>query len=284
MLSLVLQACTTHSPNEQAPERSADSVSAIPDGLLDSLSGHWMLTDLSIESGETGSGRYKTQTLKDILYGLKYTPLQLGNTGKAIETNHYDHRLLNLYWSFLEPDTLLLHNDTIRQIFHIQSYRNGLLQTHYIPGENRETSQRLYCNFSQLHPEKGGVPDLFIPALSAWRTIPLKQESEQAIKHRLKSLLLYNAAYIRGIHFSSYQGLNTKHLNLPYDYYRGGMVLKPLDKCVNFQMLFFNTTDSKKAYQLLEQLSSTVKFPRIPHNKNFMLEYATYMDLLANNL
>lgn len=62
------------------------------------------------------------------------------------------------------------------------------------------------------------------------------------------------------------------------------MVLKPLDKCVNFQMLFFNTTDSKKAYQLLEQLSRTVKFPRIPHNKNFMLEYATYMDLLANNL
>ncbi len=271
-------ACTPNKATDMANNKIPFSV--------DSIFGYWMVTAIGVQQTNTTLLLIDKEKLSQALSELKYVPLYFSNTGSLTQTNNIDFKLKFLNWSFTEPDTLLIHSDSTQQFFLVKRYANGFLETEYLPNPRLTTKPkaRLFCTFCRIRPEKEGITNLFSEPLSMWRKPIENTISKPDIKARLKSLLLYNAAYIRGIFYSSYQALNTKHLNLPFDYYRGGMVLKPLKDCVNFQMLFGVTQTNTYAYSLIEESSKRITYPRIPKNKNYILEYATYMELLAKNL
>lgn len=268
------------------PNQTKDIATSDTPFSVDSVFGYWMVTAIGVQQTNTTLLPNDKAKLAQVLSDLKYVPLHFSNTGSLTQTNNIDFKLKFLNWSFTEPDTLLIHGDSTQQFFLVKSYKNGFLETECLPNPNLATKPkaRLFCTFCRIRPEKEGITNLFSESLSMWRNPCDADASHDEIKARLKSLLLYNAAYIRGIFYSSYQAINTKHLNLPFDYYRGGMVLKPLQECINFQMLFGVTKTNTYAYSLLEEASKRSKYPRIPQNKNYILEYATYMELLAKNL
>jgi hypothetical protein len=212
-------------------------------------------------------------------------PVLFSENGEKLESYSSDLRINKLKWYFKSIDTLIEYNAGLYRKYEVVNFKNETLKLNYCSLDSMNNpADNLYFTLCRIHPEKYTQQSLFSEDLSAWRYKAKKHETDQAIKQRLKSLLLYNSIYIRSIYNSSYQALNTKHLHLPFDYYSNNMLFKTKLNSDNFNMLFNDSSDASKAYQLLIDASAHIKYPKTSTKDDYILEYAMYMDSLANRI
>lgn len=212
-------------------------------------------------------------------------PVEFLADGEKIESYSQDLKTSKLKWYFKTNDTLVEYNDQYYRKFEVLNFKNETLKLKYfVVDSNSIITDVFYFTLCKIHPEKYSSQSLFSKELSLWREKTSQKESQLQLKLKLKSLLNYNSVYLRSIYYSNYRALNTKHLHLPFDYYSNSMLFKTKLNSDNFNVLFNDTADASKAYQLLKDASSTIKYPKTPIKDDYILEYANYMDALANRI
>ncbi len=227
------------------------------------------------------------EQLKVVDASILYMPLAFLKNGKYFQANAISLEMNQFDWSFDNDSTILLKNEKAlgKGLFiklKVVELKKSIL-TLEVLGNTLSNKMKLFYKVCRIRPESFGVDNLFSEELNAWRNIKATLKTETEVKQRLKSLLKFNAAYLKGLNASAYKALNFKHLNLPFNYYNGGMVIKPLEESINFAVLFNEGETTKKAYSLLQKADAMSKYPKLS-KEQFVLGYAMYMEVLEKNL
>ena len=252
----------------------------------DSLVGHWIVVDTYAETEYETLKKEVDQQLKTVDASILYMPLAFLKNGNYFQANATSLEMNRFDWSFDTDGAILLKNEaalgkgSIK--LNVVDLKNTIL-TLQVLGNDTSNKIKLFYKVCRIYPEKFGVTNLFSEELNTWRNTSVTIKTEAELKQRLKSLLRFNAAYLKGLNASAYTALNFKHLNLPFNYYNGGMVLKPLEESINFAVLFDEGETTKKAYTLLQKADGVSKYPKLAKDK-FVLGYAMYMEILEKNL
>ncbi len=122
---------------------------------------------------------------------------------------------------------------------------------------------------------------MFSDSLNAWRDESSENESIYNITLKLKSLLKYNSQYLKNIYYSPAYTINTEILKLPFKYYNGCLGLKKLQDTKDFINLFNGYRNSIEPYNLLKNKISKIKYPS---ESNYILEYATFFEIMEKEL
>jgi hypothetical protein len=252
----------------------------------DSLIGHWIVINTYVETEYENLKKEANQQLKAVDASILYMPLAFLKNGNYFQANATSLEMNHFDWSFDKDSAILLKNEAAlgkgALKLKVVDLKNTIL-TLQVLGNDTSNKIKLFYKVCRIHPEKFGVTNLFSEELNIWRNTSTTVKTEAEIKQRLKSLLQFNAAYLRGLDASAYKALNFKHLNLPFNYYNGGMVLKPLEESINFAVLFNEGEATKKAYTLLQKADGVSKYPKLAKDK-FVLGYAMYMEILGKAL
>lgn len=129
----------------------------------------------------------------------------------------------------------------------------------------------------QIHGKKYGV--LFNEEGNWWRKVN-SDETEEAIKRRVKAMLQYYALYYELVSIESAY-FSQSRVFLPFKYYQHSIGLRPFDAKSDFSRLFKNTKQAEKGYAVLKAAMDKLKNQRFPSGKDFVIEYAMYMSKLA---
>lgn len=252
----------------------------------DSLIGHWIVIDTYVETEYESLKKEANQQLKAVDASILYMPLAFLKNGKYFQANATSLEMNRFDWSFDTDSAILLKNEKAlgkgSLKLKVVDLKNTIL-TLEVLGSDSSNRIKLFYKVCRIYPEKYGVTSLFSEELNTWRNTSVTVKTEAELKQRLKSLLRFNAAYLRGLGASAFTALNFKHLNLPFNYYNGGMVLKPLEESINFAVLFDEGETTKKAYALLQKADGVSKYPKLAKDK-FVLGYAMYMEILEKAL
>lgn len=121
--------------------------------------------------------------------------------------------------------------------------------------------------------------DLFRPELNAWR----KQEVSDtaALRMRLQSMLKFYSGYYKLVSKESSYFLGSR-VFLPFTYYQHAIGLRPFDAESNFARVFSSEQEARRAYDLLSRAVEKQKARRFPSGKDFVIEYAEYLERLAS--
>lgn len=129
----------------------------------------------------------------------------------------------------------------------------------------------------QIHGKKYGV--LFNEEGNWWRKVN-SDETEEALKRRVKAMLQYYALYYELVSIESAY-FSQSRVFLPFKYYQHSIGLRPFDAKSDFSRLFKNTKQAEKGYAVLKAAMDKLKNQRFPSGKDFVIEYAMYMSKLA---
>jgi hypothetical protein len=253
----------------------------------DSLIGHWVVIDTYAETDYENLKNEVNQQLQAVDASILYMPLAFLENGKYVQANAISLEMNHFDWSFDKDSAILLKNETAlgKGLFlklKAVDLKSNIL-TLEVLGNDPSSKMKLFYKVCRIHPESFGVKNLFSEDLNTWRNTSVTLKTEAEVKQHLKSLLRFNASYLKSLDASAYKALNFKHLNLPFDYYNGGMVLRPLDTSPHFAVLFKEGESTKLAYTLLQKADGVSKYPKLPKEK-FVLGYAKYMEILEKAL
>jgi hypothetical protein len=115
-----------------------------------------------------------------------------------------------------------------------------------------------------------------------WRKKPVASEADSILKTRLKSMLEYYSAYFTLVsEESSY--FSMERVMLPFNYYQHAIGLKSFKKTSPaFLNVFYDEADAQRAYKILESgMIKRAKLKDYPSGKDYVIEYAVYMERLA---
>jgi hypothetical protein len=123
---------------------------------------------------------------------------------------------------------------------------------------------------------------LFDNEKNQWRIKPTLPETEKQMKQRLSVMLQY---------YSDYFSLVTKEASffiparviLPFNYYQHAMGIKPFDENSDFAGLFFSKEQAGQGWRHLKTTYNVLK-DEFPKKKNYVEEYAAFMEMMANQL
>jgi len=101
--------------------------------------------------------------------------------------------------------------------------------------------------------------DQLSPAANKWRAIPVARQSEGEIKNRVTGQLHYIRDYFRMLHDRKDGYFNGKHLNAPFDFYSNGLGLKGPEYRKEWNNMFFDTTDARRGFEMLEDALNHVR-------------------------
>lgn len=116
-----------------------------------------------------------------------------------------------------------------------------------------------------------------------WREKPAAPENDAALTKRVKAMLDYYAVYYSTVSKESAYFLQNR-VPLPFNYYQHSMMLKPFKEDGLFSRFFYNNDDARKAYGILEMAMAKVEGRSFPSGKDFVVEYAMFMERLAEEL
>jgi hypothetical protein len=129
----------------------------------------------------------------------------------------------------------------------------------------------------KIHGKKYGV--LFTKEGNWWRKVN-GDESEEQIRKRVKAMLQYYALYYELVSNESTY-FSQSRVFLPFKYYQHSIGLRNFDEKSNFGRLFTNRKQAEKGYGVLAAAMDKLKNQSFPNGKDFVIEYALYMQKLA---
>ena len=161
----------------------------------------------------------------------------------------------------------------------IITYDDDMLQLSETVNHNTEQF-RLIWHLKKI--DKKLSKKLFSPEANVWRIKPKKPETNEEIKKRLATILLYYADYYNWVAEESSFFIGRRIL-LPFEYFQNAIGTKDFDPESDFAGLFYDQAAAVKAYEYLQDVVSVLRndFER---NKNYVKGYATHMRTMAGRI
>ena len=248
--------------------------------IYESIAGDWLIV-------------YPDHQLKGRLQRELYAGMQdsiVALTGLKLIRMSMDGRFLQLdsfsrqgEWKLsLDNNIYIRHGgrgfDNFRAEF--ASYKNGTLRLVEQVKAGPE-SIRLVWNLKRIRKNDPGA-DLFSDDRNEWRKKPVQRETKAEIKKRLSAMLEYYADYFKLVtRNASY--FSPSRVHLPFKYYQHAIGLRDLTERSAFHSFFFDSTQAREAYRLLEQ-GIYNRRKDFPSASDFVEEYALFMDKLAEDV
>lgn len=113
-----------------------------------------------------------------------------------------------------------------------------------------------------------------------WWRKKIAGETDTQLKKKIKAMLAYYSVYYEMVSKESAYFSQSK-VFLPFSYYQHAIGLKPFNAKSNFSQLFYNTQQAEQAYAILSGAMDKLKRESFPTGENFVIEYATYINQLA---
>jgi hypothetical protein len=158
-------------------------------------------------------------------------------------------------------------------------YKSGMLHlTEFVEVENEKIE--LKWNLKKI--TGGSSSKLFDDENNEWRKRPNQPETEKQIKERLADMLHYYADYYMLVTDEANFFISSRVI-LPLKFYQHAIGMKPFDEGSSFVKLFFDKQQAEKAWQYLK-LSITVLRNDFPRKKDYLQEYAAFMDQMADKI
>jgi hypothetical protein len=108
---------------------------------------------------------------------------------------------------------------------------------------------------------------------------PAFPESGEAIKNRVVMMLDFYARYFKLVDATA-SFFVTGRIFLPLRFYQHGIGMKDFSAAGNFEQMFYDSLDAKKAYEVLHSCFRAERF-YYPKGKNFVNEYALFLNEMA---
>lgn len=152
-----------------------------------------------------------------------------------------------------------------------KKFDNDTLQlTQYLPLENEKIKLVWYL---KKVGDGNQATKLFEASSNNWRNKPGAPEPATVMRKRLAEILHYYAGYFTLISKEATYFIPAR-VPLPLRYYQHGLGLNA-ELSPDFNALFFNATDAKKAYIILQQAMRAIEIPST--GDNYVIEYGQFL-------
>ena len=123
---------------------------------------------------------------------------------------------------------------------------------------------------------------LFDEEKNWWRRKP-GIETEDQLRKRVKAMLRYYSLYYAIVSKESTY-FSQSRVFLPFKYYQHSMGLRPFNEKSNFSSFFYATQQAEQAHAILAGAMNKIRHKSFPSGKDFVIEYAMFMDKLAEQV
>ena len=123
---------------------------------------------------------------------------------------------------------------------------------------------------------------LFDEEKNWWRK-KLVIETEEQLRKRVKAMLRYYSLYYEVVSRESAY-FSQSRVFLPFKYYQHSMGLRTFDDKSNFSRFFYTTQQAEQAHAILSGAMNKIQHKSFPSGKDFVIEYAMFMDKLAEQI
>ena len=258
---------------------SCSSIKTEGPDLNAAITGHWLIIYPDHQPGTRSEreiyGKYQDSLVK--LFGLKLVSFHPDGSFSEIDSLAGKGR-----WRVSADSTVEVRNGGPGFHHFISKYedfeKDTLLLTEYIPLEKRPV--KVVWTLKKISAEDEGF-QLFQQEANTWRKQSSQPESEQQIRKRLSEMLEYYNEYFKLVSLESAYILPLR-VPLPFSYYQHAIRVKD-ELSPHFVSIFYDSTDASKAHEILkETVTNTGDY--FPRKKDFVLEYASYMELLSQKI
>ncbi len=115
-----------------------------------------------------------------------------------------------------------------------------------------------------------------------WRKKP-GIETDAGLRKRVKAMLQYYSLYYELVSKESAY-FSQARVFLPFKYYQHSMGLRAFNEKSNFSRLFNTTQQAEQAHAILSGAMDKILHKSFPSGKDFVIEYAMFMDKLAEQI
>ncbi len=247
--------------------------------LNEAITGNWLIIypdhQQTTRSEREIYARYQDSLVK--LFGLKLVSFHADGSFSEMDSLSSSGR-----WAVSEDSTVEVSNGGSgfhRFISKFEEFEHDTLKlSEYIPLEKRPV--KVVWTLKKISADDEGFL-LFQPGANKWRTPSSTPESEQLIRQRLSAMLEYYNEYFKMVSLESAYFLPSR-VPLPFSYYQHAIRVKE-ELSPHFVSIFHDSADASKAHEILkETVSNTGDY--FPRKKDFVLEYASYMELLSQKI
>lgn len=130
--------------------------------------------------------------------------------------------------------------------------------------------------------KKVDAPAFFEQKNNTWRQKPSQPESAEQMRKRLSQMLKYYSDYFKLVNKEADYFMPAR-IPLPLKYYQHAMGMGNYNRQSPFSHLFFDDTQSKQAYDLLEETIIALR-DKFPSGKDFVDEYALFIELMSKEI
>lgn len=120
---------------------------------------------------------------------------------------------------------------------------------------------------------------LFTEEKNWWRK-KTGTETDPQLKKRIRAMLAYYSLYYEMVSKESAY-FSQVRVFLPFRYYQHSMGLKAFNERSDFSQLFYNSEQAEQGYTVLAAAMDKLKSEPFPSGKDFVIEYAKYINKLA---
>lgn len=115
-----------------------------------------------------------------------------------------------------------------------------------------------------------------------WRKKP-GMETDAQLRKRVKAMLQYYSLYYEIVSKESAY-FSQSRVFLPFNYYQHSMGLKSFSDKSNFNSFFYTTQQAEQGHAVLSAAMDKIQHKSFPSGKDFVIEYAMFMDKLAGQI
>ena len=108
-------------------------------------------------------------------------------------------------------------------------------------------------------------------------------ETEDQLRKRVKAMLRYYSLYYAIVSKESTY-FSQSRVFLPFQYYQHSMGLRPFNEKSNFSSFFYTTQQAEQAHAILAGAMKKIRHKSFPSGEDFVIEYAMFMDKLAEQV
>jgi hypothetical protein len=109
------------------------------------------------------------------------------------------------------------------------------------------------------------------------------RETDAQLRKRVKAMLQYYSLYYHMVSRESAY-FSQARVFLPFKYYQHSMGLKTFNGKSNFSSFFYTTQQAEQAHAVLSGAMYRIQHKSFPSGKDFVIEYAMFMDKLAEQI
>ncbi|MEZ0484056.1 hypothetical protein [Fibrella aquatica] len=114
-------------------------------------------------------------------------------------------------------------------------------------------------------------------------THPIKSETDEQIKERVKNTLYFYSLFFKAVHRNRFNRFKPAAIYLPIRYYRRGIgVTTSFDSTATWTTLYATEADARKAQQFMRKAAMALK--KYPVRENGIQQYALVLEQMADTL